>query len=272
MNGNAELKSPEDVSVAPKDCPKQSAKPNKDQNILSAEGCKDTVEDFENQYRKTFKIYEQLTSDVEDRCKKILASKEPKELLNQVSSRTKSPKSTRDKVQKLVSVLGNSRRQIEDPSAMEQFRQKMRDLAGVRILIYFPDDVAEVVRKIGDSGTLKIRDMELSYSRNRKDGREKEKSSVGNSNDLNYTYGPWIEESVSTSHDIRRWKHYGYKAVHLYVELKESGDLKQMQVPKISILMGHIHGANHWVWDRRHMWTPLLSILSPSTSKWHKFR
>ena len=223
MSGNAELKSSEDVSAAPKDCLKQSAKPNKDPNILPAEESKNIVEEFEDQYRKTFEIYKKLTSDVEDRCKELLASKEPKELLYQLSSRTKSLKSARDKAQMLADNLGISRQQIEDPTAMDKFRQKMRDLAGVRILTYFPDDVAEVVRKIMDSDTLKIRDVELSYSKNRKDGREREKSSVGNGKDLNYTYGPWIEKSVSTSHDIQRWKHYGYKAVHLYVELKEPG-------------------------------------------------
>ena len=217
MNGNAELKSSEDVSVAPKDCLEQSAKPNKDPNILTAEESKNTVEEFENQYQERFKDYEKLTSDVEDRCKEILASKKPKALLYQLSSRTKSLKSARNKAQLLVDNLGISRQQKEDPSAM------MRDIAGVRILTYFPDDVAEVVQQIKNSDTLEITDMGLSYSKKRKDGREKEKSSVGNGNGLNYTYGPWIEESVSTTHDIRRWKHYGYKAVHLYVKLKEPG-------------------------------------------------
>ncbi|KAL9033643.1 MAG: hypothetical protein Q9214_007415, partial [Letrouitia sp. 1 TL-2023] len=223
MTGKAELKSSKEVSIVPWDGLKQSAEPNRDPSILPAKECKNTVEEFEDQYQKIFKIYEKLTSDVEDRCKSILASKEPKEILSQISSRTKSLKSARDKAQILVQILGNSRQQIEDPSTMEQFRKKMRDLAGVRILTYFPDDVAEVVQKIRDSGILEIRDVELSYSKNRKDGREKKKPSVGNGKDLNYTYGPWIEESVSTGHDVQRWKNYGYKAVHLYVELKEPG-------------------------------------------------
>jgi ppGpp synthetase/RelA/SpoT-type nucleotidyltranferase len=98
------------------------------------------------------------------------------------------------------------------------------DLIGVRILVYFPDDVFRVVQLIEDSGIFEIFDAAVSYSRNRTDLREKDNEEQLAGAKLNYTDGLWSLKSVSTADIIHRCKNSGYRAAHLHVMLKSPAD------------------------------------------------
>lgn len=104
---------------------------------------------------------------------------------------------------------------------MTKLCERIVDLAGIRVLVYFPEDVSRVVEEIKKSKDFDIlSDAVISYSRNRIDYREKDKFSQLRSGDINYTDGAFAEIPVSVNEIPRRWKNSGYRAVHLHVRLK----------------------------------------------------
>jgi ppGpp synthetase/RelA/SpoT-type nucleotidyltranferase len=174
---------------------------------------------FVQKYDKARPEYEIFTQNVRNECERILKAQVPVILHQDPSSRTKKVDSLEKKVKKEIPHL---RSEGSDKSPMVQLYENIMDLAGIRILVYFPDDVSRVVRAIDSSDTIEIVRSGVTYSSNRTDHRAVDKSDksvdrVG----LIYTYGAFQEEvkSMSTNEIIRRWKNSGYRAVHLRVKM-----------------------------------------------------
>ena len=96
----------------------------------------------------------------------------------------------------------------------------LRDLAGVRILTYFPDDVPAVAEHIATQFDLVskpivqhakrcIWDLNSPYKESAEDGESAELVS------RNYPKGMWRQKNAEDV--VRNWKHSGYRAVHFYV-------------------------------------------------------
>ncbi len=174
---------------------------------------------FIEKYRKARPDYENFTELVRNECERILTT-QPEVILHQEpSSRTKKVDSLQKKIQKEIPRLRSNR---SHTNPLEQLYKKVVDVAGIRILVYFPDDVSRVIKAIENSTTLEIDRSGVSYSRNRTDHRAGDQSDQSTARvGLIYTYGAFQEEvkSLSTDEIVRRWKHSGYRAVHLQVKL-----------------------------------------------------
>jgi ppGpp synthetase/RelA/SpoT-type nucleotidyltranferase len=170
---------------------------------------------FFTEYKSGFQVYQRLGTDVEDECERIL--KKTDIAHQKPSSRTKDLDSVEKKVNKEAP---NLRKKGSSSDPKTQLYRRIVDLAGVRILVYFPDDVSQAVAAIEASGAFTILDAVVSFSRNRIDYRNKDKSDQLEGADAEYTKGPRMEKSVSTDEIIHRWKNSGYRAVHLHVQLK----------------------------------------------------
>lgn len=174
---------------------------------------------FIEKYREARPDYETYTEIVRNECKRILTT-QPEVILHQEpSSRTKMVDSLQKKIKKEIPRLRSNR---SHTNPMEQLYKKVVDITGIRILVYFPDDVSRLVKAIENSTTLEIDRSGVSYSRNRTDHRAVDKSDQSTDRvGLIYTYGAFQEEvkSLSTDEIVRRWKHSGYRAVHLHVKM-----------------------------------------------------
>ena len=172
---------------------------------------------FVEKYKLSRPSYEIWAREVQDLCKKIL---EISKIFHQEpSSRTKKVDSVEKKITKEMRHL----RKEGSAEPMRLIYNRIVDLAGVRILVYFPDDVPKVAAAIDDSGIFTIKEAVVSFSRNRidyrADDRGKQKDHV-NPAGLNYAEGAWAEKPVEKDEIIHRWKNSGYRAAHLHVELK----------------------------------------------------
>ena len=172
---------------------------------------------FVEKYELSRPDYESWTRQVQTLCKEILEVSET--LHQEPSSRTKKVESVKNKITKEMPRL----RKEGNAEPMRLIYDRIVDLAGVRILVYFPDNVPKVAAAIDGSGKFTIKEAVVSFSRNRSDHRaddkEKQKDHV-NSAGLNYAEGAWAEKSVGKDEIIHRWKNSGYRAAHLHVELK----------------------------------------------------
>ncbi|ERF72763.1 hypothetical protein EPUS_04816 [Endocarpon pusillum Z07020] len=94
------------------------------------------------------------------------------------------------------------------------------DLAAIRILVYFPDDIPRAVEAIKSSEIFEIPEAVVSFSRTRFDQRARDIAQHKKGVSPNYTDGP-CEERLSSANDIiQRWKNSRYQAVHLYVRVR----------------------------------------------------
>jgi ppGpp synthetase/RelA/SpoT-type nucleotidyltranferase len=177
------------------------------------------------------KQYEELTAAVQGKCKQLLASLENGSnplLYQEPSARTKQVDSLRDKLKRETPKMRAARTEVRDvPTAMAQLHKRVMDMSGVRILVYFPDDVPRVLEKIiaSTDDFVVSHNAVVSYSRRREDHRKKDKSSHLKGGQINYTDGAFAEESASTGEVVHRWRNSGYRAVHLHVRFKRSDAL-----------------------------------------------
>jgi ppGpp synthetase/RelA/SpoT-type nucleotidyltranferase len=206
---------------------------------------------------RSSRSYEALSKVVEAKCQFILKPKsdlDQNAIIHQVSSRTKTFKSLSKKAKKATDTLARTvifdcdklfpeevtddlPEGLPDEWPEEQavkwaknlLVENIRDLAGIRILVYFPDDVPKVVKAImGDSG-LKIKEGTVSFTKSRIDHRKKDQEALKTfqkdggdlASMLNYSDGAFFSEPVSLNNVAQRWKHSGYRAVHLHVEVTD---------------------------------------------------
>ncbi|KAJ4993123.1 hypothetical protein SVAN01_01475 [Stagonosporopsis vannaccii] len=102
------------------------------------------------------------------------------------------------------------------------------DLAGVRVLVYFPDDVHVVLDMIMDkfpdiAGKPFVRDNKRIHKQlpNRDwDDVSPESNESRSSRIREGLKGPWLEQSTE---QVRAWQHHGYTAVHLTVLFPTKG-------------------------------------------------
>lgn len=167
--------------------------------------------------------YAGFAKEVKDKCARLLKAEDSKPILHQeLTDRTKTRDSVEGKLKKEAKRL-SAKGENKDPKT--QLYGRIRDVAGVRILVYFPDDVSRVVQKINNCPELEILNGVISFSRNRHDHRGEDNSDRSSNTDvdsLDYTYGPWLEKTVDVDETIeitRRWKNAGYRGLHLHVKL-----------------------------------------------------
>ena len=105
---------------------------------------------------------------------------------------------------------------LEDRNIYEH--PEMGDLAGVRIGLYFPDDVVKVVEEIRKCFNVQHYFGTVSGGRDVTKGRNLDISK--------HLHGPWLDG------DNDHWEHYGYKSWQMVVEWKEPPreDLKSLRV------------------------------------------
>ena len=116
----------------------------------------------------------------------------------------------------------------------------LRDLAGVRILTYFPDDVPAVAEQIATEFDLVSKPIVQHAKRSIWDPNSPSKGSAedGESAALvsrNYPKGMWRQTNAEDI--VRDWKHSGYRAVHFYVDgsdpKKSEHDLSTEPTPAV---------------------------------------
>ena len=179
---------------------------------------------FLDRYNEDCKQYDALSMVVEDMCDLLLKLKG---IHYQVSRRPKDPESLKVKVDKVITTSITSDYKAQGPNtiknvkqALELLDQKIRDRAGVRVLVYFPEDVVKTAQEIRDCVEFLDQGAVVSFTKSRRDHRDEDRKTQQNDGPLNYSDGPWISySSVSTNDIIQRWKHSGYRAAHLHVEL-----------------------------------------------------
>ncbi|CZR70163.1 uncharacterized protein PAC_20064 [Phialocephala subalpina] len=86
---------------------------------------------------------------------------------------------------------------------------EMGDLAGVRIGLYFPDDILKVVKKIKEHSSFEVVHLFGTVT----GGRDVTKGKIKDID--NYLRGIWLDENNND------WEHYGYKSWQMVVEWKE---------------------------------------------------
>jgi ppGpp synthetase/RelA/SpoT-type nucleotidyltranferase len=185
--------------------------------------------------------YEALSGRVEEFCGRLLKLES---IMHQTSSRTKSRESVEHKAKREVKKFRKPDRSgsstddepndalfnepkdplYQKPTVLDvksRLSRRLVDLAGIRILVYFPDDVSKVIEAIKKSDAFDIEYAVLSFTRNRKDarGEDMDKQKQGTA-DINYLDGPWYSPPISPEEAARRWRHSGYRAVHLCVKSK----------------------------------------------------
>ncbi|KAF7512898.1 hypothetical protein GJ744_012001 [Endocarpon pusillum] len=118
--------------------------------------------DFVKDYGTHQQVFEKLTEKVKEDCERIL--KDTNILHQPVSSRTKDLFSLKDKVREQKK--GPATRPIYEESTAE-LHQRIGDLAAIRILVYFPDNIPRAVEAIKSSGAFEIPEAVVSFSRTR---------------------------------------------------------------------------------------------------------
>lgn len=195
----------------------------------------DAGKEFVKKYSQNLGDYQALKGNFKEKCEAILKEKAIPH--QETSTRAKDIGSVEDKIKRETPAL---RKKGDRTDAMTQLYRRIVDLAGVRILVYFPNDVSRVVEAIKDSGEFDIVDSVVSFSRRRVDSRNEDKLKQMEGADLNYSDGPWMEKSLSTDEIVHRWKNSGYRAAHLHVRLKqkeEEGEFPQLHKNKIKLII-----------------------------------
>jgi ppGpp synthetase/RelA/SpoT-type nucleotidyltranferase len=193
---------------------------------------------FLEDYNDNSKYYKELATHVEGICREILDKMEIKGL---VTSRAKDCKSLQEKLPKRTKKWGDK------VASKKDVEEKIHDLAGVRMTLYFPDDVPEVTSVVTEVFERVI--DPIVRTANREDARNVHNQAVegttGNQGSVSessrtaelqsdvdkqrkqmaplpseYTHGPW--RSLSVNDIVHHWKHSGYRAVHLVLKLKET--------------------------------------------------
>lgn len=102
----------------------------------------------------------------------------------------------------------------------------IRDLAGVRILAYFPDDVPMIAQQVGKLfdilGKSYLKDAGKSRQPRKSDKFDKNTEDLDALKDLGlleYAKGPF--KQVSMDNVEKDWKHAGYRAIHFHVKRRE---------------------------------------------------
>lgn len=180
------------------------------------------VAEFLQSYKKdgTQQRFENLASLTRKECEKILDRVHIKGV---VQSRIKRYQSLEKKLNDMA----------RDKEFQEWFSKKensitkhseMGDLAGVRIGLYLPDDVAKVSKELERHFDVKHLFGTVTGGREVAQGRNLDVQA--------HTNGPW--QSQDLHGNIEHWQHYGYKSWQMVVEWKPNStipaDLKGLRV------------------------------------------
>jgi ppGpp synthetase/RelA/SpoT-type nucleotidyltranferase len=170
-------------------------------------------------------VYQALCDIVETTCKELL---KPLGILHQTSSRAKKYDSLEGKVTKFLSGLFPDNPKADEAFISAKLEDEIKDRAGARILLYFPDDVGEVVEAISNCPDITIEGNKIAITKSRR--------YRPNDSRADYADGAFLTELVGREQiKGQRWKHYGYRAAHLIVKLSDGG-----QIQLESFASGHL--------------------------------
>ena len=174
----------------------------------SASSSSSCYEEFLSDYKKpeTRRLYEDLVKLTREKCEELLKDIKGKEIKGVVQGRVKKDASLEKKLKDLAQSPAFSTKKdiFEHPD--------MGDLAGVRIGLYFPNDIPKVVEEIQKRfdeihrfGTVTDEDRSATQAKNR---------------DINkHTDGRWFTTNADGTVD--HWKHFGYESWQMVVKWKE---------------------------------------------------
>lgn len=144
-----------------------------------------------------------------------------------MSSRAKTYDSLSKKAGKLADELSKKLFDHSSPIdinfAKDQLAGNIRDLAGIRVLAYFPDDVLTVLQAIQDAPDLHILgNPYISFTKNRINHQVKDMElQRSGAAAVDYSLVVFVTKPVPLEEVAQRWKHYGYRGLHVHVQLKE---------------------------------------------------
>ena len=179
------------------------------------------VNNILDNYAKTQQLYEELVKLTREECEKLLENIHGKDnkkgIKGVVQGRTKKYESLKEKLDGLKDLE-------EDPNKAPNFREwvsddkndiyehpEMGDIAGVRIGLYFPDDVLRVAQKIEEHFDRKWLFGTVTGGRDAIKGR--------NMDIEKHLDGRWCSQGPDGT--VEHWEHYGYKSWQAVVEWKK---------------------------------------------------
>jgi ppGpp synthetase/RelA/SpoT-type nucleotidyltranferase len=189
---------------------------------------KNARQKFLDKYVDEIKCYEALSKVVEICCSQLMRLSG---LHSQVSSRVKDARSLKIKVDKAIATLMEQEDKLQEANgildenealsaALSKLEGKIADRAGVRVLVYFPEDVSHAAEEIQKCGVFEDHGAVVSYTKSRLDHRKEDWDRQQKGGYLNYSDGAWISfSSVPTEDIVHRWKHSGYRAAHVHIKL-----------------------------------------------------
>jgi hypothetical protein len=150
-------------------------------------------------------------------CKELL---EPIGILHQASSRAKKYDSLERNVTTLMSAFFTNNPTADEVCTSAKLNEEIKDRAGARILLYFPDDVGEVVEAISECPDFTIECNKIAVTKSR--------GYQPNDSQADYALMVRFCPSLSERRNIKgqRWEHYRYRAAHLVVKLSDGGPTK----------------------------------------------
>ncbi|KAI0882854.1 uncharacterized protein GGS22DRAFT_195581 [Annulohypoxylon maeteangense] len=183
--------------------------------------------EFLGKYESDIANYRRLTGEVSDLCKRLF---DPiKTFPTQISARTKTYESLAKKVQKLaIKFWKQDQGFTSKKEAFDKLHSAISDRAGVRILVYFPDDVLKVAEVIESSGHFVVEATKLSTTKSR---------TIHDRNNLqpeDYLIGDWY--SAPDGKIGQYWRHSGYRAGHLRVRMNNKA-VKWVEIQVTTIVM-----------------------------------
>lgn len=154
---------------------------------------------------ETQQLYKELVEATCEQCETMLKSVNGKRIQCVLQGRSKKCKSLHDKLNGLRKDPG-----FKDSVSAIYEHPEMGDLAGVRIGLYFPDDISKVAKVIEEH--FDIKHVFGTVTGGRSTSTERNSDIDKHMNGKWYSQGPF--------RDVEHWEHYGYKSWQVVVEWK----------------------------------------------------
>lgn len=183
-------------------------------NVLPSTSRSDAlVAKFLKQYDQN--KFERLARLVVDKFKELPPTDPP--IKYQSSFRAKDPRSLSEKLQKQ-----SESKPFEN---MQQIcsSERLWDLAGIRVLAYFPDDVPAIAKQISSLFKVLGKPIVVHSKRAHNEPEQPNRAETVTSDKAHSQFDKYQKGSWSTKKNLdsigTEWKHAGYRAIHFHVEV-----------------------------------------------------
>ena len=162
--------------------------------------------------------FERIARLVIDKFKELPPTDPP--IKYQSSFRAKDPKSLSEKLQKWSkSQPFENMRQIYDS-------ERLWDLAGVRVLAYFPDDVPAIAKQISSLFKVLGKPIVVHSKRTHNEPEQPNRAETVTSDKAHSQFDKYQKGMWSTKKSLdsigTEWKRAGYRAIHFHVEVDDN--------------------------------------------------